>query len=137
MNITWLRYCGLFVFQHQRSFYLSNSVTLLARLYIDGFTCTIVTPDVLEQYYIWALKITSVKISDRAYSVILIHHTGSIQSVHESTSPHKNFGSSHLFVIFYRPHFSFYVFIYLNDAFQHFSTNASYNRRYATRKYKR
>lgn len=129
MNITWLRYCGLFVFQNQRSFYLSNLVILLARLYNNGFTCTIVTPDVLEQYYIFAPKSTTVKISDRAYSVILIHLTGSIQSVHESTSPHRNFGSSHLFVIFYRPHFSFYVFIYLNDAFHHFSTYASCNRR--------
>lgn len=89
MNIIWLRYCGLFVFQNQRSFYLNNSVTLLARLYNNGFTCTIVTHDVLEQYYIYDLNITTVKISDRAYSVILIRHSGSIQSVHESTSPHK------------------------------------------------
>lgn len=124
MNIIWLRYCGLFVFQKQRSFYLNNSVTLLARLYNNGFTCTIVTPDVLQQYYIYDLKITTVKISDRAYVVILIRHTGSIQSVHESTSP-----SSHRFVIFYRPHFSFYVFIYLNGAFHHFSKYASCNRR--------
>lgn len=131
MNITWLRYCGLFVFQNQRSFYLSNSVILLARLDNNGFTCTLVTPYVLEQYYIWTLKITTVKISDRAYSVILIHHTGSIQSVHESTSPSKMLWFRSPFRNILQTTF-FILCIYLsslNDAFHHFSTYARYNRK--------